>query len=145
MRRLTRVWLGALTLASCARGPAETHDDFTGFERSWARAMQQRDSMTLEAIMAPDFRLIGDGIPGEMPREQWLGMVMQGLTLDSVALEDIFPVIQGDTAQVVFIMYWRGEWPGVRGHIDETARVTDTWQRAGNRWRVVQREIRAIE
>lgn len=145
MRRFTLAWLGALALASCARGPAEAHDDFAAYERSWTVAMQQRDSTTLEAIMGPDFRLVGDGIPGEVPRERWLATTLHDLTIDSVALHDIFPVIQGDTAQVVFRMYWRGDWPGARGHIDETTSVTDTWRRSGNRWRVVQREVRAIE
>lgn len=107
-------------------------------ERAWAEAFVTGDYDPLQALLAPEFKLVGVRSTGasDIPRAQWFAMLpsMRFLRFEQeVTAVDLF----GDTALATVEGYWRVDW-GERV-IDENFFLTDVWVRPAGRWQVVRR------
>lgn len=107
-------------------------------EARWTAALIARDEAALEALLAPEFQLVGIRSTGvtSVHRAEWLAtagtIVFHDFKTRTTSVE-----VFGDTALATV----EGSWDIVfGGHaIKENFYVTDVWIRRDGRWRVVRR------
>jgi uncharacterized protein DUF4440 len=129
---------------SAAASPApDPADSLWRLERRWADAIRGRDSLALEAILAPDFVLTGSGAE-EPPisRAVWMRNTLHQLHVDSVRLAPGRVAARGDSADATLGFFWAGRFggePAFRDSVD----LSDAWVRDTSGWRVHRRTVLA--
>lgn len=107
-------------------------------ERDWRDALCARDTDRLQALIHPDFILIGSRSAGPftMNRREWLEAV-EKREVESIELlvkdESVFDQVMVGTVEA----RWRVRYLGRT--IDDCVLLTDVWIRADDRWQVIRR------
>ena len=133
----------AVVVSALSASPQQTADDrFLAVEQAWMNALAGRDTVTLEAMLAPEFTIIGAGSPADAPvgdRAEWLQNAGRfPWPRHDVRLIRVHDM--GDTAVVHCVL--TGEYPpksitpegGVL-----TFLVTDVWVKRSAGWQVLSR------
>jgi ketosteroid isomerase-like protein len=112
--------------------------EIEGLENDFSKAILEKDMVRLDALLAPEYRLVGVRSTGtsDMPREAWfagLGRMTFSRFEPTVSSIEVF----GDTALATVEGSWTLEFDG--RHIDERFYVTDVWVRRDGQWRIVRR------
>ena len=120
--------------------PRAVTDEPTRLEQTLAAAVQQRDSVTIDRFVPPEFVLLGpDRGQAAVSRAQWLQNVMEGVSIDSIAVRDVKGTWAGDTLTTELWLYYRGK-VGDKPVAAEEARFRDRWLLSGARWRLLSRQ-----
>ena len=112
--------------------------EIEGLEIDFSKAIVEKDMARLEALLAPEYRLVGVRSTGtsDMPRDAWfagLGRMVFSRFEPTVSSVEVF----GDTALATVEGSWALEFDGRQ--IDESFYVTDVWVRRDGQWRIVRR------
>jgi ketosteroid isomerase-like protein len=113
---------------------AELHE----LQHDWMRAVQERDMVRLEALVADGFRFTAIHLhPEPMSRRQWLDAARDGYTIVTFAYEDMEVEIFGDTGVVHSRYSQIATFATV--NLSNLFRLTDVWTRMAGGWQVVAR------
>ena len=112
--------------------------EIEGLENDFSKAIVEKDMVRLDALLAPEYRLVGVRSTGtsDMARDAWfagLGRMAFSRFEPSVSSVEVF----GDTALATVEGSWALEFDGRQ--IDESFYVTDVWVRRDGQWRIVRR------
>ncbi len=109
-----------------------------GLERDWRDALCKRDMKRLEALVHPDFVLIGTRSTGPfmMQRQDWLDAI-QRREVDSIELEIRDATALPNVMIGTVLARWRLKYLG--RIIEDCVVLTDVWVKEGNDWQVVRR------
>jgi ketosteroid isomerase-like protein len=112
--------------------------EIESLEDAFSKAIVEKDMVRLDALLAPEYRLVGVRSTGssDMPRDAWfagLGRMVFSRFEPAVTSVEVF----GDTALATIEGSWALEFDGRR--IDESFYVTDVWVRRDGQWRIVRR------
>ena len=120
--------------------PHPIPDEPTRLEQTVAAALLQRDSLTLDRFLSPDFVLLGlDSSLPPIPRAIWLKNALHDVQLDSVAVRDVVGTWSGDTLTTVLWLFYRGK-EGEKVIAPEEARLQSRWILEGDsRWQLLSR------
>jgi ketosteroid isomerase-like protein len=107
-------------------------------ERKFDAAIVAKDLPALEALLAPEYRLVGIRSTGvsDMPRPAWFAALSR-MSFDHLTAEVRSVEVFGDIALAAVEGDWALDFDG-RG-IDERFYLTDVWVRRDGRWRIVRR------
>ena len=116
----------------------KSKDLVEGLEREWRDALCKRDIDRLEALVHPDFVLIGTRSTGPfmMHRQDWLDAI-QRREVDSIELEIRDATSLPNVMIGTVLARWRLKYLG--RIIEDCVVLTDVWVKDGNDWRVVRR------
>lgn len=146
------VVIAGTAVAQTARGPDESPSTtmagpshatenaaaISTLEARWTAALIAKDQATLEALLAPEFQLVGIRSTGAtaIPRAQWLATA-GAIVFHDFKTETTSVQVFGDTALATV----EGHWDIVFGghEVKESFYVTDVWIRRDAVWRVVRR------
>ncbi len=117
--------------------------ELLALEEQWGQAFLDGDYDFIEALVAPEFRLvIHEGAPFIVPREPWMANTRSWhFAAFDIEVHDI--VVTGDTAVVVLSGTWQVDADGAR-IIDEAFFLTDTFVHRANGWQVIRRHSQTI-
>jgi Domain of unknown function (DUF4440) len=105
-------------------------------ESKMAQAWVQRDTQTLEQILADDYTLAGTG-DALISKSQYLaGISNPEFRTTSAIVNDLWIRLYGDAAVVTGRATYRG-WSKKRGRFNRRFRFTDTLIRSGSTWKCV--------
>lgn len=109
-----------------------------GLEREWRDALCKRDTKRLEALVHPDFVLIGTRSTGPfmMHRQDWLDAI-QRREVDSIELEIRDSTALPNVMIGTVLARWRLKYLG--RIIEDCVVLTDVWVKEGSDWQVVRR------
>lgn len=130
--------LACTAIAAPAR--ADTAADIAAIEQAWGEAFLRGDKAYLEALLAPEFKLMrAEGNRTLFtPRAQWLATydryIFQAFTVRTVDVVDA-----GETAVATVTGRWRVGMQGREGAREEDFILSDTFVRRGGQWLVVYR------
>jgi ketosteroid isomerase-like protein len=103
----------------------------------WYTAIKNRDSATIERILAPDYT-----VDGSWPRSNWINNILHHFKIDSfeVAAE---PKISnyGDAILSEGLLYWKGTRDD-KPFMNAEFYVTDLWVYRNNRWQILMRLLK---
>ena len=114
-------------------------EEITEMEMEWAAAIQGRDVMTMQAILADDSALVV-GIQGQplkvVAREPLLA-TLPGYQVESFSIDDIRVTAYGDVVVAVMLFTQKATAEG----LDRSAQflLTDIWVKTPTGWRVAER------
>ena len=135
--------VGLLLLSFCKLGvltaQAGENDDIRvllELEGKMAEAWVQRDTQTLEQILADDYTLAGAGDALIGKGEYLAGIVNPEFGTTSAIVDDLRIRLYGDAAVVTGRATYRG-WSKKRGSYVRRIRFTDTFIRRFNIWKCV--------
>lgn len=144
-------------LAVLLPGCATSHIDVIEREYAWTEAMRTKDTEALLDIMAPDFRLTFEEIPGFMltidngqpvpgtPRWRWLAN-MEGMAFGPIEIHDIDTVEIADDLVAVNMRMYLHDWREPTGEmIPPYYDLTDVWLNRDGTWRVITRYSRPLD
>jgi len=135
-----------LILLICMSGPFHSNAQFSQgakdsaqneilqLTNEWNKAIINRDSLTLDKILAPEYSL-----NGSVNRSIWMNNTMNHFTTDSLAvLGKLNIVFYGQAVKSEGIFFWKASYDGKPG-INGEYSVTDIWTKSNGRWRVILR------
>ena len=132
----------ALTLALQSAPAASDVSEFTRLELQWMDALAAKDEATLQALVAPEFRIIGAGSTVDeltADRASWLRVGL-ARPFPRHEVSHVKVTRLADVAIVQFVL--SGTYPP-RSLTPEGGRLdfltTDVWARRDGRWQVVSR------
>lgn len=130
---------GASDPRPAAPGPEEAR--LIALEQSWMEAMQKRDAVALDRVLAPEFQLAGAGAFDRppVPRAAWIDNALHRLSIRSVHFDRTRVRVFGDAATVESVFTWSGDFGGEA--FTDTTVLVDTWIRRPGGWRVVYRLV----
>jgi len=132
-----------LTMFAVQAAPAASGDATTvaSAEHLWMQAMQARDSVTLDRLVAPGFSLGGldDLERAPVPRSVWIDNTLHHLRVTDVVFRALKVTVIGDVAVVRAVLRWRGSFDVEK--FSDTSLLVDTWVRQGRSWVVVSRLV----
>jgi ketosteroid isomerase-like protein len=119
-------------------GADDDRAELARLEQEWMEAMQGRDRVRLDELVAPGFRFTAIHLSAEpMTREQWMGAALEGYYITTFAYEEMEIDVFGDTA-VIHARYSQiASYATV--NLSNLFRLTDVWSRIDGGWRVVAR------
>jgi hypothetical protein len=103
---------------------------------AWTEAINTKDRVKLEALLAPEFALYGWNGGLWAPRSQWLDFINH-TRIKEYTVRDISPKLYGDIAIVTSVCTWAGVSNG--RPFNSNTILLDTWRRTNGRWQVVAR------
>jgi ketosteroid isomerase-like protein len=107
-------------------------------ENEWARAWQQPDPSTLEAIVSDDFTLTSSRSKGEvMNKRQYIDTTLKLVHGDGYSFEKMKVRLYGDTAVINAHFQQTATFAGQDWSGDFL--LTDVWVKRNGRWQVVAR------
>lgn len=132
----------AMIAQPAAPAPADpAAAEIARLEQQWGEAFVKRDFDVIEALVAPEFRLVGaddDGSHGITLRGEWMknakAFVHHGFTVETVDVNRA-----GDTAVASAKGLWTVSFRPGAPAMPIRFFVTDTWVRRGGKWQVIQR------
>lgn len=100
----------------------------------WNQALINRDSLTLDKILAPEFSL-----NGSTQRSGWMNNTLHHFTTDSAEiLGPLHISFYGQAARSEGILYWKADWDG-KPRVNTEFLITDIWVKRNGRWQVLLR------
>jgi hypothetical protein len=107
----------------------------------WIDAINTKDQLKLDRLMAPNFVLRAWDGSWHAERERWLYNLFHVIDIQAYSHSAIKPQVFGDVAAVTSNWYWRGVrgTTGTKKPFEQYGYVVDMWQRTGGRWQVVSR------
>lgn len=109
--------------------------EFRTLEEAWMRAVQRKDLLALDAMLAPDYVYTASG-QGRWSRQQWLETVAV-YDLNHFTFLDVETRLYGDVAVVLARYRQEARVAGaVRGG---DFLITDVWVNRDGRWQVAAR------
>lgn len=144
MRRLTSLTLLVAVVAACrtrgVQGTAPQHV-LAGLEARLAALIDAGDTAGLDALLAPEFALVGQDTTRQVARATWIANTAR-LSFDSVraTLGDV--AVNGDSAVVGLQLRFAISGAGVPP-ASERYDLADTWVRRGATWRLARRRLLA--
>ena len=100
----------------------------------WNKAIINRDSLTLDKILAAEYSL-----NGSVDRGVWINNTLHHFTTDSLAvLGKLNIVFYGQAAKSEGMFFWKASYDG-KPRINGEYSVTDVWTKSNGRWRVILR------
>lgn len=144
IRAMTRFFLCVVfvcLLASCNNNTtkAPIENDLAKLENEWMQAMKQRDRITLDKLMAPEFKLSDmayiDSVA--VSKGMWMQNTMQDLSVDTVAVVKTNVHTVDDVSVVKAVIYWRGSYDDTP--FADSTPVVDTWVKGDKGWQVISR------
>lgn len=138
MRKLVLV-AAAAALAWSAPARADTAAEIDAIEQAWGAAFLKGDRAFLEALVAPEFKLMRaeGGKTLFTPRERWFA-TLGSYTFHLFEVQTLDVVAAGDTAVATIQGRWKISLAG-RGTRDENFIVSDTFVRRGGKWQAIYR------
>ena len=135
----TAALLGLAALAWSAAAQADTAADIRAQEAAWAQAIKIGDRARLNALLAPEFRLMRaeKGRVLMTPRAQWFA-TLSGYTLYEFEVRVVDVAAAGNSAVATVESHWKVGVKG-RGVRDESFILSDTWVRRRGKWQVLYR------
>ena len=109
-----------------------------GLERAWRDALCTKDMERLQALVHPDFTLIGTRASGAftMNRQDWLDAI-QRREVDEIELEIRDAMVLPDVMIGTVLARWRLKYLG--RVVEDCVLLTDVWVKDGENWRVARR------
>ena len=110
---------------------------FRRYTQEWMDAIRTRDRATLEAFMAPEFRLTSARSDQWIDRDRWLELALAEVEMISFTVDEMETVLIDDAA----VVWSRISQQAKVGGEDWSDRfmLTDVWVRRDDRWQVVAR------
>ncbi len=105
--------------------------------RKWMDAMISHDTVTLKALMSPEYKL--QRWDGSTPvfLETWMDNLLNHIKIIKFEQSGIYAEVHGDVALVTSLYTWTGSF---NEHLfDSNGYIVDTWVRNNNSWQVVSR------
>lgn len=135
MKRITALVVGALAACPVAASPTS---DITAANSRWTQAVAHKDMATVEAIVAPEFRLTGGDAKKAVQRAAWLATLSK-LDIANYKTEITDLEVHGDTA----IATVSGSWDVTMGAVKRSDKfnLLDVWVHRPSGWQVVRRHI----
>lgn len=111
-----------------------------GLEQSFLESMRQRDSVTLEGLIANDFMLAGLNVSGNQPdKERFINWVLNELRIRSYNVENTLVRVHPATA-IVMVNYKRqASLAGFASDGDFV--VTNVWVKRGQTWQIMSHHV----
>jgi hypothetical protein len=106
-------------------------------EREWVRAIQFRDTESLNDVLDDEFTLISWASGGEKLTKADYIADLNGVELISCAIRDCITQIFDSTAVVRCLLVWQARVAGQTWNSEFL--ITDVWVRRREKWRVVAR------
>lgn len=129
----------ALPLA--AQTAAEDRTRLRARSVEWMDAVARKDRAALEKLLAPEFKLVSVGDPGDgVPRSEWVANALR-MDWQNRGYNGMRVDLYGDVAVVASDYSFRvdpGEW---RPAISAAAPVVDVWVRRNGLWQVQRRHL----
>lgn len=109
-----------------------------GLERDWRDALCKKDMDRLNALVHPDFVLIGTRSSGPfvMHRDEWLDAI-QRRDVDTIELEVKDAAVLDQVMVGTIAAKWRVKYLGRM--IEDSVLLTDVWVKDGEQWRAIRR------
>ena len=128
--------VGEATVATVQGGEEDDIKALRQLENDIAQAWVQRDTQTLDRILAGDYTFAGAG-DVLIDKEQWVaGVDYQGIRTTSAVVDDLRIRIYGDAAVVTGRAVYRGR-SKESGEFVQRFRFTDTFIRRDSAWKCV--------
>jgi hypothetical protein len=113
-----------------------TSAELVNLTKTWTDAINARDHVKLEALMAPEFALYRWNGEVLAPRPQWLDN-LDHIEIKEYTVRDISARAYGEFATVTSVCTWAGVHHG--NSFDFKSIMVDTWRRTDGKWQVVAR------
>ena len=135
----TAALLGLAALVWTAAAQADTAADIRAQEAAWEQAIRAGDRARLNALLAPEFRLMRaeNGRVLLTSRAQWFA-ALAGYTLYEFEVRLVDVAAAGNSAVATLEGRWKVGARG-RGIRDESFILSDTWVRRRGQWQVLYR------
>jgi ketosteroid isomerase-like protein len=135
----TAALLGLAALAWSAAAQADTAADIRAQEAAWEQAIRANDRGKLNALLAPEFRLMRaeKGRVLMTSRAQWFAALV-GYTLHEFEVRVVDVAAAGNSAVATVEGHWKVGVKG-RGIREENFILSDTWVRRRGQWQVLYR------
>ena len=138
------VVVASLILAASVSAQRSAEEQFLELEQGWMDALAKKDAAKLEAILAPEFTIVGAGsTAGDMVGDRANWLKLSGKHPWPRHEVKIIKVNKLDRVAVVHCIL-TAEYPPrsitVKGGMI-TFLVTDTWVERGGRWQVLSRHV----
>jgi ketosteroid isomerase-like protein len=138
--------LAALASVAIAT-PAQANDatDISVLEAEWSRAFHASDYVTIERIVAPEFKLLrveADGETTFTTRAGWIANAHR-MTFKEYETKVVDVTSAGDTAVATVEGHWNVTMAGL-GSRSERFVLTDTWVKRNGAWQVIFRHSRPL-
>ncbi len=106
----------------------------------WYKAIRERDSVTLEQILADNYT-----VDGTWPRSKWMDNIMHHFKMDSfeVVKEPTMDYF-GDAVVSKGILFWKGTRDG-KPFMNAEFAVTDIWVKKTDKWQVYLRLLKFLK
>ena len=134
--------LAATAFASAFAAPAraDTAADIAAIEQAWGRAFLDGNRAYIEALVAPEFKLMHAGAPAAdfTPRAEWLANAGRFI-FHEYEVRTVDVVAAGDTAVATVEGRWKVGMQGREGTRDQRFLLSDTFVRRGGQWQVIYR------
>jgi len=128
--------VGEATVAAVHGGEEDDIKALRQLENDIAQAWVQRDTQTLDRILAGDYIFAGAG-DVLIDKEQWVaGVDYPGIRTTSAIVDDLRIRVYGDAAVVTGRAVYRG-WSKKSGEFVHRFRFTDTFIHRDNAWKCV--------
>ena len=100
----------------------------------WNKAIINRDSLTLDRILAPEYSL-----NGSVNRSIWMNNTLHHLTTDTLEnLGQLNITFYGQAVKSEGTFYWKAAYDG-KPRINAEYSVTDIWVKRNGHWQVILR------
>ena len=136
------LFTAATLLASPA--VADSSGEIRAANARWSEAVAHKDMATVEAIVAPGFRLTSGTARADQvtARDRWLAN-LRNMQIASYKTEITDLEIHGDTALATISGSWNVAFGDVK--LNEPFELVDFWVRGPSGWQVVRRHITSPE
>ena len=128
--------LGALVNKTNAQSKANEDSvkaEIMKLSKQWSEAIVNRDSVTLEKILSPEFTL-----NGSLPRNKWISNTLHNIVTDSLkVVGDQKITIYGGAAISEATWYWKASFGNQE--INSEYWVNDIWKKDNGHWQVLIR------
>ena len=145
MRGFLLPLLGATFASACRTGggaaapPRDTRAVLIRLEAHLAALVDAGDTTGIDALLAPDFALVGLDTTRRVARQTWISNTAR-LSFDSVGATVTDVAARGDSARVVLSLRFRIAGPGV-APARELCQFADVWVRRDAAWRLSRRRL----
>ena len=120
---------------------SNTEQEIKKLSNDWMIATMKKDEITLNKLVAPEFKLggtnFGDDNP-PLPRAIWMKNTLENLKIDSINYIKMKIEIIDNVAIVQSVFFWSVSFKG-NSVIKDTGTIIDTWLKRKEGWQVVSR------
>ena len=104
----------------------------------WNKAIINRDSLTLERILTPEYSLYSS-MSGFTPRNIWINSTLHHFTTDTLeTLGQLKITFYGQAVKSEQTLFWKAAYDG-NPKINTEFLITDIWVKRNGKWQVLLR------